>query len=180
MDVRSAAIVPAQPLDRAMWHVRCSSRHEEQAPMTLFNHVLVATDFGECSERALDLAIQMADAHGAELTIFHAWDDLEATAKDQLTAALETARRVVPRAAALLRRGVGARDILAAREEIGADLIVIGTHGRTGLAHVVLGSVAEEVVRASPAPVLTVHATFPMPRLTHPDATAGPGSPPMF
>jgi nucleotide-binding universal stress UspA family protein len=55
-----------------------------------------------------------------------------------------------------LTEGLPHERIIAVAEEVGAELIVMGTHGRTGLAHLLVGSVAERVVRASPIPVLTV------------------------
>ena len=166
--------------------------------MALFRHVLVATDFSQCSERALDLAARMSDALGAKLTIVHAWDvpayvytnpsfiptdvvtPILDAAKSQLNDAVEEARTIVPHAAAMLRQGVAWREILASQGELEADLIVIGTHGRTGLAHVFLGSVAEHVVRASPVPVLTVHATLPLQRSAREDTTSTPPPAPMF
>jgi nucleotide-binding universal stress UspA family protein len=54
------------------------------------------------------------------------------------------------------KRGAAWRQILLASEETGADLVVMGTHGRQGLSHALIGSVAEKVVRLSPVPVLTV------------------------
>lgn len=166
--------------------------------MALFRHVLVATDFSQCSERALELGIKMADALGAQLTIVHVWDvpayvytnpafipsdvvtPIVDAAKDQLNDAVAAARALVPNAGAMLRQGVAWREILAARDELDADVIVIGTHGRTGLAHVFLGSVAEHVVRAAPVPVLTVHGAIPLPRMAREDATSTPPAPPMF
>ena len=63
--------------------------------------------------------------------------------------------------------GATPTEICAAADELGADLIVIGTHGRGGLSHALLGSVAEKVVRKAPCPVLTVrpqmHSTFAHP-----------------
>ena len=56
-----------------------------------------------------------------------------------------------------VRTGVPFLEIIRYAKELEIDLIVLGTHGRTGLAHVLLGSVAERVVRKSPCPVLTVH-----------------------
>ncbi len=57
-----------------------------------------------------------------------------------------------------LRRGVPASEVIETAKEIGADLIVLSTHGRTGLSHLLLGSVAERIIRESPIPVLTVPA----------------------
>jgi universal stress protein A len=57
-----------------------------------------------------------------------------------------------------VRRGPAAKQILAAARQSGSDLIVMGTRGRTGLAHALMGSVAEKVVRLAACPVLTLHA----------------------
>jgi nucleotide-binding universal stress UspA family protein len=164
----------------------------------LFNHVLVANDFSECSERALDLGVRMADALGAKLTVVHAWEvpayvyantayvpgdvvsPIVDAARDHLNDALANARRTIPSAEGVLRQGLAWREILAARDACGADLIVLGTHGRTGLTHVFLGSVAEHVVRAAPVPVLTVHGSMPLPRGIHSDTASTPPAPPMF
>jgi len=168
----------------------------------LFNHVLVAHDFSDCAERALDLGIRMADALGAKLAIVHAWEvpayvyanaaivpgdvpgdvvsPIVDAANDHLAEAVAFARRTIPATEGILRQGVAWREILAARDACGADVIVVGTHGRTGLSHVFLGSVAEHVVRAAPVPVLTVHATAPLPRARHPDTTSTPPAPPIL
>jgi nucleotide-binding universal stress UspA family protein len=60
--------------------------------------------------------------------------------------------------------GIAAEAIVATATRLKSDLIVIATHGRTGLSHLLLGSVAERVVRAAPCPVLTVRAATPVPR----------------
>jgi nucleotide-binding universal stress UspA family protein len=145
--------------------------------MTAFKHLLVPTDFGEASERALDMAIALAAPTEAKITLLHVsyippiayagfdtggmyWptDELAKAAKKELEGAISLAKakaanaRVEP----LLASGPPWERILQAAKERGADLIVMGTHGRKGLSHVFLGSVAEKVVRMSPIPVLTV------------------------
>jgi nucleotide-binding universal stress UspA family protein len=82
--------------------------------------------------------------------------DLKAAATKQLDALAAEVRGRHPGAQTSLREGLPVDEILRAAKEASADLIVLGTHGRTGLPHVVLGSVAERVVRAAPCPVLTV------------------------
>jgi nucleotide-binding universal stress UspA family protein len=77
-------------------------------------------------------------------------------AKKQLTALVARARRAGVRATALLLDGAPHEQILRAARRARADLIVIGTHGRSGLSKVLLGSVAERVIRLAPGPVLTV------------------------
>jgi nucleotide-binding universal stress UspA family protein len=66
-----------------------------------------------------------------------------------------------------LRQGGAVDEILAHAKEAGADLIVMGTHGRTGLSHLLMGSVAERVLRTAHCPVLTVKAREEAPESTH-------------
>jgi nucleotide-binding universal stress UspA family protein len=139
--------------------------------------ILVPTDFSPPSQAALETAIELARRFGATLTLFHAHDlpayvfpDGVMPVSPEILAELERsmlaelnrlAMRVRAAAvAAETRTGVGAHDveILRCAEEIGADMIVMGTHGRTGIRHALLGSVAEKVVRRSRCPVLTVRA----------------------
>jgi nucleotide-binding universal stress UspA family protein len=81
---------------------------------------------------------------------------LAARAQEPLEDLLASLRRACAETTGLVKLGRAADEILAAAAEIHADLVVMGTHGRRGLAHAVMGSVAERVVRASPVPVLTV------------------------
>ncbi len=143
--------------------------------MSPFRHVLVATDFSECSKVALDTAIELARRYSAALTLVHVFAipvypymdvvpmavDIETPAREaateELRKALAAARTQLPTAVAVLKQaGAVWEQILAAAREVGADLIVLGTHGRTGVSHALIGSVAERVVRNSPVPVLTV------------------------
>lgn len=139
--------------------------------MFVFKHVLVATDFSEASSFALELATSMARQSGAALTVVHACEvpiypeaippadlltPITAAAGRRLDGVVDGLRDRVPGAVPLLRVGAPWEEILAAAAEVGADLVVVGTHGRRGIAHAVLGSVAERVVRLSPVPVLTV------------------------
>jgi nucleotide-binding universal stress UspA family protein len=143
------------------------------APST-FKHILVPTDFGKSSARALDLAVDLATIFDAELTLLHVWEfptyaymDAAAMTPDyatpiaqaaevELTKTLNAIKVRVPRAKARLSMGVPWQGVIAALEELKPDLIVMGTHGRRGLSHALLGSVAEKVVRLAPIPVLTV------------------------
>jgi nucleotide-binding universal stress UspA family protein len=139
--------------------------------MTVFKNVLVPIDFGPGAQAALDLALTVASSAGAKLTLFHAYtipmpiyseaawapaDTLERESRKALDEALAKTRKSYPRAEAILVCGDPAHEIVAAATKGGADLIVMGTHGRRGLSRVLLGSVAEKVVRLSPVPVLTV------------------------
>lgn len=147
--------------------------------MLAFKHILVPTDFSAPAERALDLAIQIAATFGAKLTLFHSswlppaayaaygthvggidWraDDVARAARKTLEDALARARARYPAAESAVAFGEPWSTILECIEARAVDLVVIGTHGRQGLAHAVLGSVAEKIVRLSPVPVLTVSA----------------------
>jgi nucleotide-binding universal stress UspA family protein len=138
----------------------------------MFQKILVATDFGEASEQAVTEAIWLAETVGAELVVIHVCEvpglpypakndvsaTLEANARRELDRTLARVRARFPRATESLRLGSPWREIIAAVDETKADLVVIGTNGRRGLDHMLLGSVAEKVVRHSPVRVLTVHA----------------------
>jgi universal stress protein A len=138
--------------------------------------LLLATDFSECAEPATALAMDLAQTFGARLIIVCAYNAplyFGALGELYLVPAeiVEKLRSEVERSLAQLSeeaasRGVGAVTMavegmahdkiidVARSEEI--DLIVMGTHGRTGLHHLLLGSTAERVVRTAPCPVLTV------------------------
>ena len=140
-----------------------------------FRRILVPTDFSPTAERALMLAEQLARAAGpTRLLLVNAYAvplELEALAIygakrvfDEL--ALESKKRLEEIQTRLEQAGLEVECLgnhgrpeeviveLATKKE--ADLIVIGTHGRTGLPHIVLGSVAERVIRNAPCPVITV------------------------
>ncbi|MEP7048961.1 MAG: universal stress protein [Pseudomonadota bacterium] len=142
-----------------------------------FQHVLVATDFSECSKRALDLGIELAQKFDAQLTVAHIWEvptysygpgmyvpgdwltPIEAAAQARLDETVEDLKARFPNAKSLLRTGAPWDEILAAAQSVHADLIVMGTHGRRGLNRALIGSVAERVVRLSAVPVLTTHSS---------------------
>ena len=142
--------------------------------MQPFKHILAATDFSEPSQKAVRLATQLARNFKASLTLVHVFEypralyspaalyagDLVEPVLEEVESTMEemirSISRDVPLVSAKIRQGVPYEQILAAAKESGADLIVMGTRGRTGIAHVMLGSVAEKVVRLSPVPVLTV------------------------
>jgi len=139
-------------------------------------HILVPTDFSPGAAGALEWAQALAAAFGAEVVLLHVLD-LSLAALAGLPSALamvpaagelleriraETAQEMatlaarLPGARSVIREGAPRPVILEVAQEVGADLIVMGTHGRTGLTHVFFGSVAEYVVRHSRVPVLTV------------------------
>jgi nucleotide-binding universal stress UspA family protein len=135
--------------------------------------ILMATDFSAGSDEALDRAIEMAKRAGASIEIVHVVEIAEelpfgatffdgddgtfyANVDRQLSVRADRVSRAGLPCTTKIIEGSAAVDITNRARETGADLIVVGTHGRTGLAHVVLGSVAERVVRRSSCPVLTV------------------------
>ena len=141
--------------------------------MKTFKHILVATDFEPSSADAVETAIALAHTFDAKLTLLHVWEipiypymdfmlnsDMIARVEDsavvRLADALQKVKAVVPSASSTLKTGFPWAGILDAAEELKPDLIVVGTHGRRGVNHLMLGSVAEKVVRLSPVPVLTV------------------------
>jgi len=139
------------------------------------SRILVPTDFSAGAEPAHRWAVGLAEAFGAELLLLHVLDTRLAAiaglppdmapmpAVDQLLqsarAEAEQQMRALgarfPGAKTLLKEGVPRATILEVAKEERADLIVMGTHGRTGLSHMFFGSVAEHIVRYSRIPVLT-------------------------
>lgn len=119
--------------------------------------VLFATDFSLASSQAGQMARDMARTYGAALHVIHVvppvTDAADASAKlERLKAKLGNGVQVETE----LRTGRVARHIVDYAREHAIGLIVVGTHGRTGVSRALLGSVAEAVVRLAPCPVLTV------------------------
>ncbi len=133
-----------------------------------FHHILVPLDFSDGAEGALDSAIALAQQTQARLTLLHVVHippavevdltpylvDMEADAKRGMTTYLKRVREAGLVGDVQVQRGVPYREILDMAHTQHVDLIVMGTHGRTGLEHFFLGSVAEKVVRLAPCPVM--------------------------
>ena len=145
--------------------------------MTRIRRVLHATDFSRASSAAYRRAIELAKANRAELLLLHVlsmplpiagdgymppkvYDDIAAGARAygqrQLDALIRNARKAGARARGILVEGVAHERIVQAARSKKADVLVVGTHGRTGLPRLFLGSVASRVLALSPCPVLTV------------------------
>jgi nucleotide-binding universal stress UspA family protein len=146
--------------------------------MIAMKRVLVATDFGRAAEVALNYGREFARTFGASLEVLHVCDsviarglgadgfvpdytdlqrELEAAARTQLDAQLTDEDRTMLHAKPLLVTSTTpALAIVEYAKASRADLILMGTHGRGGMAHLVMGSVAERVVRFAPCPVLTL------------------------
>lgn len=139
--------------------------------------ILLCTDFSESSEPAKDRAVALAKTLGAPLVIVHVLDtwaglaayenslpvdvrdvvvSVEEEAKLKLNSLARECQREVGQVETVCRLGVAAAEIVAAADENSAQLIVIGTHGWTGVKHLLLGSVAENVLRTANCPVLVV------------------------
>ena len=151
------------------------SQPRDLTPMKLFSKILVPIDFGEPSARALEIAGALAKDTGGTITILHVFDvpasyagmgispvellaPMWEAGKKQLEDTLSKLKATVPDATEEIARGVPWREILAVIERDRPDLVVMGTHGRRGVQRMLLGSVAEKIVRVSPVPVLTVPA----------------------
>ncbi len=128
-------------------------------------NILYATDFSPYSNLAYFHAVALAESHGARLMIVHVYTPDSASAPDAgadgrayWRGQLEQIRPLDPKIPVehVLLEGDPAEEILRRAADARADLIVMGTHGRTGLKHLLLGSVAEYVVRHARCPVLTV------------------------
>jgi len=148
--------------------------------MSRFRRILHPSDFSRASRRAFEKAVELAKADRAELLLVHVlgpvlvpaeayvpakayadmWASVRATGRKELDTLAGRARKAGARATTVLVEGSGAHEVIArvARTRR-ADLIVIGTHGRTGLAKAFLGSVAARVVAIAPCPVLTVRGS---------------------
>jgi nucleotide-binding universal stress UspA family protein len=137
------------------------------------SHILVPTDFSEYADYALDYAIELAQKLQARLTLLHIidtmplgvveegsmlppsyWLELETSLEQSMEASLKRLDDVGLQGETLIIHGVPFQSIIDTAKDKEADLIVMGTHGRTGLTHVLMGSVAERVVRMAPCPVL--------------------------
>ena len=140
--------------------------------------ILVATDFSLAAETALDHALALASKLGAKVYLLHAYQlpivgfpdgallptaDIasriiswaEKQLADSVASRKESSVELVP----ILKQADPREAVLEAVQDVSADLVIMGTHGRTGIARALIGSVAESVVRTCPVPVLTVHAT---------------------
>jgi nucleotide-binding universal stress UspA family protein len=145
-----------------------------------FSKILAPTDFSDDSKNALAYAIELAQKFGSEIIVEHVDQPLSPVmigdlspgldmstvnriAEEQRLMALKELDQVIARlreagvkARSLMRVGAPFLEIISAAQSEGVDLIVMGTHGRSGLAHVLMGSVAERVVNKAHCPVLTV------------------------
>lgn len=138
--------------------------------------ILHPTDFSQYSEYAFQLACSLARDHGAKLIVLHVVPPPQMVVYEGMPisqpaptlyreGAEERLKQIKPADPEVkieyrLEEGPPAPEILRVAKETKADLIVMGTHGWTGLARLLMGSIAEQVVRKAPCPVLTLKAPF--------------------
>jgi nucleotide-binding universal stress UspA family protein len=141
-----------------------------------FRHILAPTDFSEYSKTAVASALELAKKFGAKLTILHVvelppypvegyvppnlsatfLEDLERQATVDLAQVVPEAEAAKIEVARVVAVGTPYRTIIETAEANHVDLIVMATAGRTGFSHLILGSIAERVVRTASCPVLTI------------------------
>lgn len=147
--------------------------------MIALKNILVPTDFSEPSQQALEYGRELARQFGARLHVLHTVENvmipggaevpvaaiqqveqgLESVAARQMAEAVTADDRATLQVATVVRAArAAAIDVVDYARENQIDLIVMGTHGRGALQHLLMGSVAERVVRTAPCPVLTVRA----------------------
>ena len=140
--------------------------------MTMYKRILVPTDGSAGMTRVIDHAADLARAHGADLHFLYvvdtasfahlpmetSWGSVTSMLREEGEAALRDAadRAVADDCVTTITEGPPSREIVAYAREADCDLVVMGTHGRGGLDRLILGSVAERVVRTAEVPVLTV------------------------
>jgi nucleotide-binding universal stress UspA family protein len=144
--------------------------------MSRIRRILHASDFSRASRAAFDLAVDLAKTNRAELLLAHVltpvmptvdgaispqtWTDIEMSTRREAETKLKTlvdkARKAGVRVTGMLLDGLPHEAIVRAAKSRRADLLVLGTHGRTGLAKFFLGSVATRVLSTASRPVLTV------------------------
>ncbi|HVB38821.1 MAG TPA: universal stress protein [Vicinamibacterales bacterium] len=145
--------------------------------MPTYRRIMLASDFSRASGKAFTTAVSLCRRLKARLILVHVlapvttavaaeyvppsvWDQLEASShkwgKRRLDALTDKARRAGIGTTALLLRGDATETIVDAARRQRVDLLVLGTHGRTGLERMVMGSVAARVIGGAPCPVLTV------------------------
>lgn len=132
--------------------------------------ILYPTDFSSYSNQAYFHAVGLAETYGASLTVVYVHTPGAAEGREHWRRQLEQVRPANPKIAVshVLLEGDPAGEIARFAADAGIDVIVIGTHGRTGVDRLVMGSVAEKVMREAPCSVLVVKL---------PRGSAGPGTP---
>ncbi len=142
----------------------------------MFTNILAAVDGSTCADNALKVAIDLAKGPGGHLTIVHAIDPTSAALAEIqpghslgidplrdagnaiLSAAVKKATEAGVKVSTQMVQGKAVEEVVDVAKRLHSDLIVIGSHGRKGLDRLLVGSVAEGVLREANAPTLVVHA----------------------
>ena len=142
----------------------------------MFAKIILPTDFSDCSAEAARVARRLAEQFESRLTVLHVLDEpvaldpmfrgdvpvellkdrMEQFARESMDAFVASHFSGLAGFDTILATGIPYREIVRTARDAAAELIVIGTHGRTGVEHVLFGSTAERVVRMAPCPVLSV------------------------
>lgn len=142
----------------------------------MFPKILLPSDFSDCSAEAARTARRLAEHFGSRIVVLHVLDEpaaldpmfrgevplemlrerMERYSRDAMDRFVAERFQGYPAVETRVASGIPYREILREARDTAADLIVIGTHGRTGVEHVIFGSTAEKVVRMAPCPVLSV------------------------
>jgi nucleotide-binding universal stress UspA family protein len=144
--------------------------------MKRIQRILVGTDFSAVADHALEQALDLAEQLQAKITLVHAYEipiygfpdgilvattdlglQMSRAAQAGLTASIDKHKGRGIEIFSVLRDGPPWEEINAVAADVQADLIVVGTHGRRGIARALLGSVAERILRTATRPVLVVH-----------------------
>ena len=165
-----------------------------------FRKMLVPVDYSPPSTAAIRYAVDLAHAFGGTVHVLHAWEvpaylrpdltiwsgEMSSTLAEQVRLGAENAMREFSKTNGLggdeavtyeVVQGDPYNAILAVAKDGAFDLIVMGTHGRTGISHVLLGSVAEKVVRHANCPVLTIRASAEASRARPANVPSGEAAP---
>lgn len=155
----------------------------KERPVVTVKNILVTTDLSVASFSAMEYAVWLAARENAVITLFYSVDNLPSVAyhtvdltfdkfreevlafeRKRLMEFSEAFKQSIPGSLkTVITEGNAAHAIVEYAREHSIDIIVMNTHGRTGIQHVLLGSVAERVVRTAPCPVLTVKSSEMMP-----------------
>jgi nucleotide-binding universal stress UspA family protein len=178
--------IPAQRKQRSTGRRWTAEGHRGTAPINReiaapleIAKILVPIDFSPHSRKALNYAMGLARQFGSEVTLLHVMEqvfyprdwaypftivDFPARCKVLMKELKALAQRYRAKIRTVVLLGRPWEEIVDVAKEEKTDLIVIGTHGYTGLKHALVGSIAEKVVRQAPCPVLTVRAAPPVPK----------------
>jgi len=160
----------------ARWQCRKEITNNNKRRLKMFEKILYPTDFSDVSKKALDYLKQLKDAGTKEIIVLHVLDErgIEAMGRyasgsfDEVVRRIEEEARSETRAIekelkksgfdvkVRIETGIPLKEILRVEEEEGVSVIVIGSHGKTNIEEMLLGSVSEKVIRMAKRPVLTI------------------------